>query len=302
MKTIVIAGGTGYLGQCLTDHFRKGGDKVIILTRGNTSVKDGVHYLNWNGKDSGHWTDSLNNCDVLINLNGKSVDCRYTERNKALIYSTRLDATEALGNAILQCKTPPKLWINAASATIYRHSLDKEMDEHTGEIGEGFSVDVCQQWEAKFNRFELPETRKVIIRTSIVLGKKAWVFKPFKLLAKLGLGGTQGSGNQYISWLHDEDFTGIIDFIIAKENVAGVYNLAAPEPTTNRQFLRLLRKEVGMPFGLPMPEWLIAFGAVIIRTEPELVLKSRRVVPGKLLDAGYKFKYTNIEEALKDLV
>jgi len=302
MKKIVIAGGSGFLGNCLVGHYSKTGDQVVILTRAEASQTANAKYVHWDGKTIGPWTETLENCDVLINLNGKSVDCRYTDNNKALIYSTRLESTAVLGQAIQHAVNPPKLWINSSSATIYRHSLDKAMDEYTGEIGTGFSVDVCQKWEQVFNSFVLPATRKVIIRTSIVLGKKEGALKPLKTLAKLGMGGSQGPSNQYFSWLHEDDFVSIIDFITNTSTMQGVYNLAAPNPVPNRQVMKAIRHAVGAPFGLPMPTWLLTFGAILISTETELILKSRRVVPKKLLEAGYKFKFETIENAVSSLL
>jgi len=301
MKKIVIAGGTGFLGNCLTDHFSTREIQIVILTRGKSRPNGNIEYVNWDGRTLGSWKETLEAADVLINLNGKSVDCRYTNENKKLIYSTRLDSTAVLGKAIQDCINPPKLWINAASATIYRHSLDKSMDEDTGEFGSGFSVDVCQQWERTFNSFETKRTRKVLIRTGIVIGKNGGPLKPLKILAKLGLGGEQGPGNQYFSWLHEKDFVGIIDFIIANPNLEGAYNVTAPTPVHNTHIMKALRSAVGVPFGLPLPKWLLEFGAVIIGTETELILKSRKVIPKKLLDAGYKFQFAEIEDALNDL-
>lgn len=301
MKKIVIAGGSGFLGTVLTDHYSNAGDQVVILTRGRSHTHGNVCYVSWDGKTAGTWVEYLEASDVLINLNGKSVDCRYSEENKTLIYATRLDATKILGQAVQQCRQPPKLWINSASATIYRHSVDKEMDEYTGEIGKGFSVDVCEKWEAVFNSINVPTTRKVIIRTAIVLGKKGGALQPLKMLARLGMGGKQGPGNQYFSWLHEQDFIAIIDFIISHTRISGVYNLAAPAPIPNHQIMKALCRVVGMPVRIPMPTWLLKFGAILIKTETELILKSRRVVPRKLLDAGYQFQYSKIEDALADL-
>lgn len=300
MRKIVIAGGTGFLGSCLAAHFLSTHDHVIILTRSVSHTTGSVVYIQWDGRTLGEWKECLENADVLINLNGKSVDCRYTEKNKKLIYDTRLEATAVLGQAIQHCQQPPKLWINAASATIYRHVLHKEMDEYTGEFGSGFSVDVCQQWEAVFNRFDLAKTRKVIIRTGIVLGKSG-PLKPLKILAQLGAGGKQGNGNQYFSWLHEDDFANIIEFICSNIHLSGVYNVTVPSPIPNHQLMKAMRTAVGMPFGLPLPKWLLEIGAILIGTETELILKSRRVIPKRLIESGYQFRFTDIESALKDL-
>jgi uncharacterized protein len=301
MRKIVIAGGFGFLGSLLTKHFTEAGDEIVILTRGKDQIENTVKFVRWDGKTAGSWMSVLENADVLINLNGKSVDCRYTEENKRLIYSTRLESTEILGRAIQQCEKPPKVWINAASATIYRHSLDKEMDEYTGEIGTGFSVDVCEKWEAIFNSMPAPHTRKIVIRTGIVIGKEDGPLKPLKMLARLGLGGPQGRGDQYFSWLHEQDFVDSIEFLISKTDATGAYNLTAPVPIPNSYFMKALRTIMRIPFGIPMPVWLLEVGAVIIKTETELILKSRRVVPKRLLDAGYKFSFAAIEKALADL-
>lgn len=300
MKKVILAGGSGFLGKCIIDHYRSN-TQIIVLTRGEPRISENVQYVQWDCKTLGTWAEIFEGTDVLINLNGKSVDCRYTEQNKKLIYSTRLLATEVLGKAIQQCENPPKLWINSSSATIYRHALDRPMDEETGDIGTGFSVDVCQQWEKTFESIQTVSTRKVAIRTAIVLGKGGGALTPLKNLAKLGVGGKQGPGNQYFSWMHERDFVNIIDFISEHDELTGELNVSNPNPITNEHVMRTLRKAVGVPFGIPMPTWLLEFGAMLIGTETELVLKSRRVVPKRLLDAGYKFQFTTIEDALTDL-
>ncbi len=301
MKKMVIAGGTGFLGRSLVEVFQKKNWNITILTRGVSQTKNEVKFVHWDGKSVGEWTNCLEDADALINLNGKSVDCRYTEKNKSLIYSTRLDATHALGKAITQCSSPPKVWMNAASATIYRHSLDREMDEYTGEIGSGFSVDVCQKWEAAFQQYDLPQTRKIILRTGIVLGKQGGPLKPLTMLTRLGVGGRQGNGNQFFSWLHAVDFCRIVEFLIEHPETSGVYNVTSPQPIPNSEVMRELRSALHVPFGLPLPKWLLEMGAFLIRTETELILKSRRVIPRRLEEAGYTFQFGNIREALLDL-
>ncbi|MEO9967445.1 MAG: TIGR01777 family oxidoreductase [Reichenbachiella sp.] len=301
MKKIIIAGGTGFLGQCLASHFTKQGHQVIILTRRTSARHNDIKYIQWDGTHLGTWCQSLDGAEMLINLAGKSVDCRYTESNKKKIYSSRLGATSILSQAILGLDRPPKLWINAASATIYRHAEDREMDEESGEIGDGFSVDVCQKWEDIFNNIDIPNTRKVILRTAIVLGKDGGALSPLKNLARLGIGGRQGSGKQYVSWLHEKDFVNIVDFIIENEGLSGVVNASSPNPITNRLFMKTLRGTLGIPFGINSPKWLLEIGALIIRTETELVLKSRRVVPKRLTDRGFRFSYPEIDKALAEL-
>lgn len=301
MKTIVIAGGTGYLGKCLTSYFQEKGYKLIILSRQKSFDGGHVKFLKWDAKNLGPWTEALENADALINLAGKSVDCRYIQKNKKLIYDSRLNATEVLGKAITALKQPPKVWINASSATIYQQSTDKEMDEQTGEIGSGFSVDVCKKWEESFNKFALPRTRKVILRTAIVLGNTGGALQPLKRLVKMGLGGKQGNGQQYFSWLHENDFNRIVEYCILNDQIKGVYNAAAPHPVMNITLMSLLRKAYKMPIGIPTPKLLLEIGALIIRTETELVLKSRFVVPTKFLDTGFLFKFENLEEALSEI-
>ena len=302
MKKIVIAGGSGYLGQCLSNYFTNQGYHIVILTRTHQLDKVSVHYEKWDAKHLGAWTHQLEGAEALINLTGKSVDCRYTERNKQLIYDSRLCATHVLGEAIRKLKQPPKLWVNAASATIYRNALDREMDEDTGDIGSGFSVDVCKKWEQAFGEEETPDTRKVALRIAIVLGKNGGALQPLKQLTKVGFGGKQGKGNQYFSWLHEEDFCRMIQFLIGNKELKGVYNAAAPNPIPNKGVMKMLRNELGIPFGLPMPEWLLTIGARIIQTETELILKSRRVVPKRLLEAGFQFKHPGLKGALNDIL
>lgn len=299
---MVIAGGTGFLGSCLIDAFKKENWDLHVLTRGASEQKGGVNFVHWNGASISDWARSLEGADAVINLNGKSVDCRYTSKNKALIYSTRLDATHAIGKAIQQCQTPPAVWINASSATIYRHSVVQPMDEYTGEIGSGFSVDVCLKWEAAFNSFKLPSTRKIALRTGIVFGKLGGPLSPLVWLAKLGVGGHQGNGSQYFSWLHAKDFCEIVKFAIENKTMSGAFNATSPTPIPNKQLMKELRAVLRIPFGVPLPKWLLELGAIFIRTETELVLKSRYVIPRKLEEAGYTFQFRTIREALNDLV
>jgi uncharacterized protein (TIGR01777 family) len=301
MNKIVIAAGTGYLGQVLTKYFKSKVNEIVILSRGTHTDFDNVKFIEWDARNLAEWTKGIEGAGALINLTGKSVDCRYNAVNKKAIYDSRLLSTKVLGEAISQCINPPKVWVNASSATIYRHSLDKQMGEISGEIGTGFSVDVCQKWEAVFNEADTPNTRKVIARIGIVLGKQGGASVPLKRIVKCGLGGKMGSGNQYFSWIHEHDFSRAIENLITNNN-EGIYNVTAPTPIRNQELMRLLRRKVGMSFGIRSSEFILEIGAFMMRTETELLLKSRNVIPKRLLDEGFKFKYPELNRAFDDLI
>ncbi len=271
---------------------------MIVITRGPERTAGSIKYVNWDGATLGSWAHELEGCDILINLTGKSVNCRYNEKNKAEIFSSRLDATRILGEALRQLKVKPELWINAASATIYRHAEDRPQDEYTGEKGTGFSVEVCKQWEAVFFAQNVPGVRQIALRTAIVLGRRGGVMPYFFNLAKFGLGGRQGSGKQHFSWIHEDDVAGIVDFLIGDKKCSGVFNAASPKPVTNREFMKTVRQEIHLPFGVPVTTWMLKMGAWLLGTETELLLKSRWVLPARLTDAGYVFKVTDIKRAV----
>ncbi|MBL4663086.1 MAG: TIGR01777 family oxidoreductase [Flavobacteriaceae bacterium] len=301
MKTLIIAGGNGFLGKILTEYFKSKVEKIVILSRSEEKIIGNVHYILWDGKTLGDWSKILDGSDVLINLAGKPVDCRYHQKNKDLILSSRTNSTKVLGQAIEECSQPPKVWLNSSTATIYRHSLDKEMDETTGEIGQGFSVDVATAWEQEFFRCTLSNTRQVALRTSIVLGNQGGAFPTLRNLTKMGFGGKQGNGKQKISWIHEEDFVHAVHYIIQQKEISGVINVVSPKPVTNEKFMRLLRKGTGTPFGIPMGKTLLKIGARIIQTEPELILKSRNVIPKRLVENGFQFNYESIQETITNL-
>jgi uncharacterized protein len=301
-QKIIIAGGSGYLGLVLANHFVQKNWEVVILSRKPSQTKDKIQYELWDGETLGNWQKTLEGATALVNLAGRTVNCRYNEKNKKEIYDSRLKSTQIIGKAILNCKNPPKVWLNSSSATIYRHALDRPMDEETGEIGKGFSVDVCQKWEATFHQCDTPQTRKIALRLAMVFGNNGGVMKPFLNLVKWGLGGTQGRGNQFVSWIHEVDFVRVIDWLIEKEELSGVFNVSAPNPIPNQAFLKTLRQICKQPIGLPATRWMLEIGAWCMGTETELILKSRRVVPQKLLDAGFKFQFTYMKDALEDIV
>ncbi|HEU4496058.1 MAG TPA: TIGR01777 family oxidoreductase [Flavobacterium sp.] len=300
MKKLIIAAGTGFLGQVLADHFKDKFEETVILTRGNSRIENGIRYVNWNARTFSGWEKELENASLLINLAGKSVDCRYTDKNKREILESRIESTKILNLAVLNCENPPKHWMNSSTSTIYRHSLDKQMDEANGEIDNDFSMDVAKSWEKAFFETETPKTIKTALRTSIVLGKKGGALLPLKNLAKLGFGGRQGKGNQFISWIHEKDFARAVEFIFEKQ-LTGTLNLISPKPVQNATFMKALRESLGIPVGIPIGKKLLQLGAKIIGTETELVLKSRNVIPKRLLENGFEFEYGDLEKALDNL-
>jgi hypothetical protein len=302
-QRIILAGGTGFLGESLIDYFsRNPAYQVEVLSRRPARTEGEVCYHIWDGEHLGQWTQALEGAWVVVNLAGRTVNCRYHEKNKDQILQSRLLSTKILGEAIRQCKNPPKVWINAASATIYRHATDRPMDEITGEIGKGFSVEVCKAWEKAFFDFQLPHTRPIALRIAMVLGKKGGVMIPFERLVRFGMGGKQGLGTQYVSWIHEDDFYETIRFCIENEGISGAYNCASPNPMPNREFMRTLRGILKPWIALGQTEWMVKFGAWLISTEAELLLKSRRVAPTKLLEAGFQFKYPVLESAMREII
>lgn len=302
MKKIVIAGGSGFLGQALIDFYLPKNYEIVVLTRNAKETgNDMLRYVEWNAKTLDLWLTELEGIEMLINLTGKSVDCRYNEKNKAEILNSRILATEVLGEAIKACAVPPKVWMNSSTATIYEHSLTTKMTEATGVIGDDFSMNVAKSWEKAFYNIKTPRTQKIALRTSIVLGKNGGAFIPLKNLTKVGLGGTQGTGNQKVSWIHEHDFCRAVDFLFTK-NKEGIFNITSPNPLANKSFMQTLRHVLKMPIGIPQPKWLLNFGAKIINTEAELILKSRYVIPEKLVLAGFQFNYPTAETAIQEII
>lgn len=309
-QRIVIAGGSGQIGQLLARHFHQRGDAVAVIARTNRPAPWRI--VEWNGRDLGSWRSELDGADVVINMAGRSVDCRYTETNRREIMASRIDSTRLLGTAIAHAANPPALWMNASTATIYRHALDRPMDEATGELGGRepgapdtwrFSIDVATSWEKAFFESTTPDTRKIALRSAMTMTPdRGGVFDTLLRLVRSGLGGTCGSGNQFVSWIHDADFLRAVDFLMEHRAMDGAVNLSAPHPLPNREFMRALRNAWGTSIGLPATDWMLEIGAFFLRTESELILKSRRVVPGRLLDAGFTFQFPEWPDAAEDLV
>ena len=311
---IVLAGASGFIGKYLTDALRADGGTVSVIGR--------------NGPDAA-WADTaaiselIDGSDVVINLAGKSVNCRYTPANRAEILRSRVETTEELGRAIAAAANPPALWINSSTATIYRHAEDRPQTESTGELGTGFSVSIARAWEKAFFALDLPKTRRVALRMAIVLGDGS-VMPPLRRLARFGLGGAQldgrwfstparraagtfhefraRGGRQRFSWVHIADVLGVIRFVRDHKEIEGVVNVSSPNPTDSRGFMGTLRTVLRVPLGIPTPRFILEIGSLVIRTETELVLKSRWVVPETLEKAGYEFAYPELEPALKEIV
>ncbi len=301
-KRIILAGGNGYLGGVLANYYQNLADEIVILSRHYKAPQGNIVTRVWDGKTEGDWLPDVENADMLINLCGKNVNCRYTDENKAEIFASRLQPTELLGNVISKLANPPKLWINLSSATIYRHAEDRPQDEFNGEIGDGFSVEVCKQWEEAFFKTDTPQTRKIALRMSVVMGASDSAFPRLHNLVKLGMGGKQGNGKQMVAWIHEHDAAAATEFLLQHQEIDGVVNCTAPNPVTNDDMMRALRKVCKMPFGLPAPEWFLNIGAAIIGTETELILKSRWVLPTRLTDAGFQFKFNHIEQAFSNIL
>ncbi len=306
---IVLAGGTGFLGNALQQFYCDKATEIIVLSRSVNTLAQRkppcgiVRYAYWPNKlNNDHsWMRELEGADMVINLAGKNVNCRYTPENKKEILDSRVNATDAIAEAIRQCNVKPKLWINLSSGTVYRHAEDRPQNEFTGEIGDGFSEDVVRAWEKSFAQ-EVGNVRKVTMRLGIVLGNGEGVIPRLKNLVRFGLGGKHGNGRQMVNWIHVDDFNAIVEWFRTNPNASGPYNIVSPHPVTNAELMKTMRKVMGMPFGLPAPKWMLEIGAWLIGTETELLLKSRWVEPKRLVDEGYKFQYPEIHGAISDLL
>lgn len=306
---IVIPGGSGQVGRILTRRFHATGHTVTVLSR--NPQPEPWRTLMWDGLTPGAWTAELEGSDVCINLAGRSVNCRYYAENRRAIYESRVRSTLLLNHVIASLNHPPRLWVNASTATIYRHALDRPMDEANGELGGNepgapdtwnFSIEVAKAWEAAFFSTSTPRTRKIASRSAMTFSTdKGGVFDVLSGLVRRGLGGKQGSGDQFVSWIHEADFVRAMELLIAREEFSGVVNLASPNPLPNRDFMRALRDAWSVRAGLPIPGWMMEVGAILLRTESELVLKSRRVVPGRLLAAGFEFLFPEWSAAAREL-
>jgi uncharacterized protein (TIGR01777 family) len=306
---IVIPGGSGQVGTVLSRAFRADGHDVVVLSR--RPLMRPWRVVTWDGLSSGSWSSEVDGADVVINLAGRSVNCRYNAANRRQMIDSRVQSTRAVGQAIAAAQRPPRVWLQASTATIYAHRYDAANDEASGRPGGNepdapetwrFSIDVARAWEGAFDAVSTPHTRKVVLRSAMTMSPDAGgVFDTLMKLVKRGLGGRAGDGRQYVSWIHADDFVRAIRWLIDRDEVDGIVNIASPNPLPNADFMRTLRHVSGAVIGLPAARWMLEIGAVFMRTETELILKSRRVVPARLLKGGFTFKFPAWQDAARDL-
>jgi uncharacterized protein len=307
--TIVIPGGSGQVGTVLARAFHGDGHDVVVLSRHRETRPWRV--VVWDGATAGNWTREIDDSDFVINLAGRSVNCRYNTANRRQMIDSRVQSTRVVGQAIANASRPPRVWLQASTATIYAHRYDAPNDEASGVLGGNevdapdtwrFSIDVARVWEQAFEEATTARTRKVALRSAMTMSPDAGgIFDTLMSLVRRGLGGRAGDGRQFISWIHHEDFVQAIRWLIDHDDIAGVVNVASPNPLPNAEFMRTLRDAADVTIGLPASRWMLEIGAVFMRTETELILKSRRVVPARLLERGFAFKFPLWQDAARDL-
>ncbi|MCC5848363.1 MAG: TIGR01777 family oxidoreductase [Verrucomicrobia bacterium] len=310
-RKIVLAGGSGFMGGLLAAHFEKLGWTCVVLTRHTPQPpQKSRREVQWDGMHRGAWESALEGAEVVVNLCGQSVNCRYHARNRLTLMESRVRPTRLLGEVMAEMKTPPKVWLNASTATLYRHTFGDPWDED-GEVGahpdakDAFSIDLAQAWEVAFQESVPEGVRPVLLRSAMVLGRGKDannVLSVLRRLTRLGLGGRMGHGRQFVSWIHERDLCRALEWIVGHEALEGVVNVCAPNPLPNQEMMRLLRKRLNRPFGLPAPAWALELGAFFLRTETELIIKSRRVVPGKLIASGFQFDFPEFGGAIDELL
>ena len=309
---IVIPGGTGQLGKILVRAFQARGDQVVVFSRAGANASNVSNAIEWDSRTLGAWASEIDGSDVVINLAGRSVNCRYSEENLRLMMDSRVESTRVTGLAIEQAKRPPRLWLQMSTATIYAHRFDAPNDEASGVIGGNEpgvpalwrrSIEIAKSWERAQGEASTPLTRKVLLRSAMVTSPdQGGVFDVLLGLTRRGLGGAIAGGRQYVSWVHDRDFVRAIEFLIDREQFEGPVNVAAPQPLPQREFMAAICQAWGASVALPATAWMVGIGAFFMRTETELILKSRRVIPGRLLDAGFRFEFPEWPAAAQDLV
>lgn len=309
---VVIPGGTGQVGGILRRALSARGDEVVVLSRHPGELEPGVRHVAWDGLRMGDWAAEIDGADAVVNLAGRTVSCRYTDANLREMMDSRVESTRVVGEAIARAARPPRVWLQMSTATIYADRRDAPNDEATGVIGGHepgvpayweYSVRIARCWEAVQMEASVPDTRRVALRSAMVMSPdRGGVFDVLLGLARLGLGGAVAGGGQYVSWIHDHDFVRAVELLVDREDLHGPVNLAAPEPLPQRDLMRALRRSWGRRPGLPATAWMAEIGAWALRSDTELLLKSRRVVPGRLLDAGFAFEHGQWPDAAGDLV
>ena len=299
-RTIVLAGGSGFLGTALQGDLRSAGYEVVVLTRGPDCERDGIRFVHWDGKSAGPWAVQLEGAAVVVNLAGQSVNCRYTPENRREIVQSRLDSIHAIGQAISGCARPPGVWIQSASAAIYGDRGDELLDE-TSPPGVGFSPDTCVRWESAFHEAPAPGVRRVLLRIAFALGAQGGALGTLAGLTRWFLGGAAGTGRQWVSWLHVKDLNRIILRAVESPNMEGLYLVATNNPVRNHQFMRELRRALHRPWSPPVPPWAVRIGSLLMGTEAELALRGRRCTPRRLLAAGFQFEFPTLRAAIEDL-
>jgi len=307
---IIIPGGTGQVGTILARDFHANGHEVVVLSRQAQPAPWRI--VQWDARTVGPWAEEVEGADAIINLAGKTVNCRYTPKNRRAIKESRVESTRVVGQAIAQAAQPPRVWLQASTATIYAHRYDAANDEFHGLIGGHernvpsswpFSIDVTKAWEQAANEAETPHTRKILLRSAMIMSPdRDGIFDTLLRLVRFGLGGSIGDGRQYVSWIHDQDFISAIYWLLEHETIDGIINMSSPNPLPYAEFMRHLRAARGIRIGLPATKWMVEIGTFLMRTESELVLKSRRVVPSRLIQAGFEFQFPMWNDAAQDLV
>ena len=301
---IIIAGGTGYLGQLIAKSLWEDNWEVVLLSRSSNTDRKIGRSVYWDGKSIGKWSLELEGAQVLLNLTGKSIDCRHNAANREEILNSRVHSTRVLGEAVSIAQSPPPCWLNASSMALYGQlwgNVSAHTEESTLQSG-GFLEDVTVAWEKEFIKWKREGVRQVALRISFVLGRASGAFPLLKILSKYGLGGTQGSGNQWVSWLHEKDWIGITRFLIKNENVNGAVNLASPYPLKNKEFMKAFRaKFAPLGVGFPAPSFGVKLGCFLLGSAPDLALQSRKVVSHKLKDSSYEFYFPDLASAISDL-
>jgi len=297
---VVLAGGSGFLGTMLSRYLVDGGYDVVILTRSPEVSAENVIQVQWDGKTVGEWATFLKGAEAVVNLTGKSVNCRYTERNRQEIIDSRVSSVNTIASAISRCANPPRSWIQAGSLAIYGNAGDKTCDE-TALSGTGFSVETCKLWENSFEAAVTPSTRKVLLRIGLALAQEGALLASLSRLTRRFVGGAAGSGRQYLSWVHIQDLNEMFLWAIERVDVAGTFNATGPCPVTNSDFMQALRSALHRPWSPPLPVWAVHIGARLMDTEPQLILTGRRCVPRRFADIGFSFCFPNLDLALSDI-